>query len=134
MGRKHSYTFALLASFLLFCPSPPVSAEPTTGRIAFVDRAGDLYTICPDGSNQRKLASGEMLQQVAFSPQPVQQSRDFYSWPAWSPDGQRLASFRFEISNGQPTDGLYIFDVPTSRVLHVYKESGLAHLCLLGSQ
>ncbi len=125
MGRKYSYTFTLLASCLLLLPSLPVSAEPTTGRIAFIDRAGDLYTIHPNGSNRRKLASGEMLQQVAFSLQPVQQARDFYSWPAWSPDGQRLASFRFEISNGQPTDGLYIFDVPTSRVLHVYKESGL---------
>ena len=71
------------------------------------------------------MASGEMLQQVNFAPRPVQRERDFYSWPAWSPNGQRLASFRVEITSGQPTDGLYIFDAVSARVLHVYKEPGL---------
>ena len=124
MKRKYFYSTALVATLFLITTALALSAA-TINRIAFVDRAGDLYTIRPDGTDRRKLASGEMLQQITFSPQPVQQARDFYSWPAWSPDGQRLASFRFEVSSGQPTDGLYIFDVPTSRVLHVYKESGL---------
>ena len=91
MKRKYFYSTALVAAFSLITTALALSTA-TINRIAFVDRAADLYTIRPDGTHRRKLASGEMLQQITFSPQPVQQPRDLYSWPAWSPDGQ--LSFR----------------------------------------
>ena len=120
---RHFYLAFLLATTLLLTHSPSLSAAPN--RIAYIDRAGDLYTIRPDGTGRQEMASGEMLQQVSFAPRPVQRDRDFYSWPAWSPNGQRLACFRVEIISGQPTDGLYIFDAASARVLHSYKEPGL---------
>ena len=120
---RHFYLAFLLATTLLLTHSPSLSAAPN--RIAYIDRAGDLYTIRPDGTGRQEMASGEMLQQVSFAPRPVQRDRDFYSWPAWSPNGQRLACFRVEIISGQPTDGLYIFDAASARVLHAYKEPGL---------
>lgn len=124
-ARCHVSLSFLLAAALFLTHAPSLSAAPSTNRIAYIDRAGDLYTIRPDGTGRQKMASGEMLQQASFSPRSVQRSRDFYSWPAWSPDGQRLASFRVELSGGQLTDGLYIFDALSARILHAYKEPGL---------
>ena len=124
-ARCHVLLSFLLAAALFLTHAPSLSAAPSTNRIAYIDRAGDLYTIRPDGTGRQKMASGEMLQQARFAPRSVQHSQDFYSWPAWSPDGQRLASFRVELSGGQLTDGLYIFDAISARILHAYKEPGL---------
>ncbi len=124
-ARCHVSLSFLLATALFLTHAPSLSAAPSTNRIAYIDRAGDLYTIRPDGTGRQKMASGEMLQQASFAPRSVQRSQDFYSWPAWSPDGQRLASFRVELSGGQLTDGLYIFDALSARILHAYKEPGL---------
>ena len=124
-ARCHVSLSFLLAAALFLTHAPSLSAAPSTNRIAYIDRAGDLYTIRPDGTGRQKMASGEMLQQARFAPRSVQHSQDFYSWPAWSPDGQRLASFRVELSGGQLTDGLYIFDAISARILHAYKEPGL---------
>lgn len=57
--------------------SPPTMPEPTQhpGRIAFVDRDGQVVTIDPDGRNGRSLTN------AAFT----------HQFPAWSPDGSRLA-------------------------------------------
>lgn len=110
----------LLVSFVL---AFPVFAE--INQIAYIDSAGDLYTIRSDGSGRRKLASGEMLQTIAFSPQPIQNTQGFYSWPVWSPDGTRVACFRLVAEENERSDGLYIFDVASSQVLHSYKAPGL---------
>ena len=121
----HFFLSAVLIIACLCINVLDLSAAPSVNRIAYIDRAGDPYTIRPDGTGRQKMASGELLQQVGFSPRQIQRARDFYSWPAWSPDGQRLASFRVETSGGQPTDGLYIFDVASARVLHAYKQPAL---------
>lgn len=116
----------VLACWLFFsvlCSSFTALAE--TNLIAYVNGEGELYVIQPNGEGKRKLASGEMLQAIRFSPQQIKAGQDFYMWPVWSPDGNRVACFR--VINGEqgPTDGLYIFDVHDSRVLHAYEEQGL---------
>src|SRR5215510_7997066 len=98
---------------------------PSTNLIAYVNSEGDLYLIQPDGSGQRKFASGEVLQAIAFSPQWIKSGRDFYTWPVWSPDGNQLACFRVVGGETENTDGLYIFDAQSSQVLHAYQEPGL---------
>ena len=108
------------------------AAEP--GRIAYIDQAGDLYTIKPDGTDRRQLASGELLQPVSvsapssFSLHPIQSrraSRAAYSWPIWSPQGERLACFRIVLDEHGQTGHLYIFDVASSQMLNAYSEPGL---------
>lgn len=106
----------------LLCASP---ARSDTNLIAYVDGEGDLYLIRPDGSGRRQLASGEILQSIAFSGQFVKNGRDFYSWPVWSPDGNRLACFRVVGGQEENTDGLYMFDIASSQVLNAYQEPGL---------
>ena len=113
---------------LIVCLLCLLSASPAISRtnlIAYIDESGDLYTIQPDGAGKRKLASGEVLQTIAFHGQLVKSGRDFYSWPVWSPDGTRLACFRVVAEEGEPTDGLYIFEVASSQVLNAYKAPGL---------
>jgi TolB protein len=121
MDLKPFKFVALLLLYLLY-PSPAISE---TNLIAYIDEEGDLYTIKPDGSGRRKLASGEVLQTIAFSGQLIKSGRDFYSWPVWSPDGARLACFRVVADEEQPTDELYIFEVASAQVLNSYKEPGL---------
>jgi len=121
MGQNLSICWiALVFSFLL---STPVYAVPNL--IAYIGGEGALYTIQPDGNGKRKLAFGELLQTIALSPQQVQNSRDFYSWPVWSPDGSRLACFHVVTAEAGQTDGLYIFDVANAQILHSYKAQGL---------
>ena len=103
----------------------PSSASSDVNLIAYVDDEGDLYLTQPDGEGKRKLASGEMLQQIAFSPQWVKTGRDFYSWPTWSPDGQRVACFRVVAGEDGPTEGLYIFDAKSAQVLNAYQDQSL---------
>ncbi len=124
-ARCHVSLSFLLTLALVLVPPPGLSAAPAVNRIAYIDRAGDLYTIRPDGTGRQKMASGEMLQRTGFAPRSVQRRQDFYSWPVWSPDGQRLASFRVERNGGQLTDGLYIFDGISAQILHSYKAPGL---------
>lgn len=93
--------------------------------IAYIDGGGDLYVIQPDGNGRRRLASGEILQRIFLSTQFFEEGRDFYSWPVWSPDGNRLACFHVTAHNTERIDGLYIFDVINSQVLHAYQEPGL---------
>jgi hypothetical protein len=100
-------------------------ASAATNLIAYIDSEGDLYLIQPNGEGKRKLASGEMLQTIAFTSQWVKGGRDFYSWPVWAPDGNQVACFRVVSSEGGPTDGLYIFDARSAQVLHAYQEAGL---------
>ncbi len=111
----------LVLSVILSCHT--VAAN--TNLIAYINDEGELYVIQPTGEGKRKLASGEILQTIAFSPQQRTTGQEFYSWPVWSPDGSRVACFR--VNNGEhgPTDGLYIFDVHSAQVLHAYEEPGL---------
>ncbi len=112
-------------SFLLVYCVLAFSASAETNQIAYINSAGDLYTSQPDGTDRRKLASGEMLQTIAFSPQYIQNEQGFYSWPVWSPDGTRVACFRLVAGEDERSDGLYMFDVASSQVLHSYKAPGL---------
>ncbi len=119
-SKCFSYWVLFLACVLL-----AASTALGANLIAYVDGNGDLYVIQPDGTNRRKLASGEVLQRIAFPTQSVQEGGDFYSWPVWSPDGNRLACFHVAPGATGSIDGLYIFDVLSSQVLHAYQEPGL---------
>ena len=52
------------------------SMEPApVDRIAYADRDGRVWTISADGTDQRRVDSGN----------------GFFTWPTWSPDGRRIA-------------------------------------------
>ncbi|MGE0825974.1 MAG: hypothetical protein AB7G75_15245 [Candidatus Binatia bacterium] len=121
MGHARLAFCVALVSFLFL--NVPVRAE--TNLITYVGGAGDLYIIQPDGNGRRKIAAGEILQSIAFSPQLAKGDVNFYSWPIWSPDGSQLACFYTSTGEDGRTDSLYIFDVATSRVLYSYQAPGL---------
>jgi len=72
-------------------PGGGSSGSVVTPRLAYIGPDGQGYTVPPDGGEPRRigLVPGE-------TPVPVGQR--FTRWPTWSPDGQRLAFMRFEIS------------------------------------
>ena len=123
-----SAVFAVSLASSVRAESIPSTGSADLGRIAYIDQLGDVYTIKPNGTDRRKLASGELLQSAAFTPRIIQSPRatqDAYSWPTWAPGGDRLACFRMILAEAGQTGGLYIFDVASSRVLNVHKDLGL---------
>jgi TolB protein len=65
-------------------------------RIAFINTEGELETISPDGSERRVLSRGSR----------------FFQFPAWSPDGKRIAAIggSRERASGLDTAGVFLFD------------------------
>ncbi len=76
-------------------PSPTPTAEPTaSNRIAYVDHDFRIFTINPDGSDERQLTS----------------EGGMYSWPGWSPDGSGLVFSSFSEELLGPDKALYTVD------------------------
>lgn len=59
--------------------------SPALNRIAYVDPAGQIGTVAPDGSDNRLLTSD---------------SDGIFLFPAWSPDGQQLAAIGSDEAGG----------------------------------
>ena len=88
---------ALVAVFLASaaCASgTPGSTETVStmpiNRIAYIDSDGQLITVNPDGTDRRVLTSGAVARSVGMLAQSQRRDR-IYSWPVWSPDGERIA-------------------------------------------
>jgi TolB protein len=62
----------------------------TAGRIAYITLNGDLEVANSDGMSRRSIASGDR----------------FFHFPAWSPDGRRIAA----IGGNRERDGIYVFE------------------------
>ena len=76
-------------------PSPTPTAEPTaSNRIAYVDHDFQIFTIDPDGSDERQMTSQDAM----------------YSWPGWSPDGSGLVFSSFSENLMGPDKALYTVD------------------------
>ena len=81
-------------------------------RIAYIGPHGDLFTINPDGSDERRLTGVSRVRSRPSDPAgPASpsdtsafyqvQDLDFnesYAWPTWSPQGTRLAASRVQIA------------------------------------
>ena len=81
-------------------------------RIAYIGPYGDLFTVNPDGSGERRLTGVSQLRSRPSDPAgPASpsdaasfysvQDLDFsesYAWPTWSPDGTRLAVSRVQLT------------------------------------
>ncbi|GEM_PF-237368 len=114
------------ATATIVIPAPPAPTSPAaragsgTGalhdlsvdRIAYIGPYGDLFTVNPDGSDERRLTGVSRVRSRPSDPAgPASpsdtaaffqvQDLDFnesYAWPTWAPDGSRLAVSRVQIT------------------------------------
>ena len=79
----------------------------TINRIAYIDADGQLTTVNPDGSRRQQLTLGAVADAVdrigGIVAQPLAADR-LYSWPAWSPDGARIAVSQIDASQSGPPE------------------------------
>lgn len=118
------------------------AASLSVDRIAYISPYGDLFTVNPDGSGERRLTGGSQVQlpRPPQSPQPGPgdppdasdpagvhrvQDLDFnnvYAWPTWSPDGTRLAVSRVQIAGNRSLQvSVQVLDAATGRGRMVYE-------------
>ena len=79
----------------------------TTNRIAFIDPAGQLGTVAPDGSDLRMLTRGERV----------------FQFPAWAPDNQAIAI----IGSTAQDAGIYVVSEQNSLVASATHQVYLSH-------
>ena len=137
-------------------PTVPTSASPAsragsgTGalqdlsvdRIAYIGPYGDLFTINPDGSDERRLTGVSQVRSRPSDPAgPASpsdtaaffqvQDLDFnesYAWPTWAPDGSRLAVSRVQITPNRSLEvSVQVIDAITgvSRIVYDNDVPGL---------
>ena len=98
-------------------PAILASEGPMVNRIAYIDNSGDLLLIDPDGTNERRL-TGDV--RAGLLSQALERS-DSYSWPTWSPDGNRLAASRVSVGGNRAGLSLQVFDVASGGVSTAYE-------------
>lgn len=87
-------------------PSPTPTAEPTaSNRIAYVSNDFQIFTINPDGSDERQITS----------------QGGMYSWPGWSPDGSGLSFSSFSEELLGPGKALYTVDAGGANEALIYE-------------
>ena len=104
-------------------------------RIAYIGPYGDLFTVNPDGSDQRRLTGVSQVRSRPSDPAgPASpsdaaafyavQDLDFnesYAWPTWSPDGTRIAVSRVQITANRSLEvSIQVIDAVTgiSRIVY----------------
>ena len=87
-------------------PSPTPTLEPTaSNRIAYVSSDFQIFTINPDGSDEKQITS----------------QGGMYSWPGWSPDGSGLSFSSFSEELLGPGKALYTVDAGGADEVRIYE-------------
>ena len=118
------------------------STSLAVDRIAYIGPYGDLFTINPDGSDERRLTGVSRVRSRPSDPAgPASpsdtaafyqvQDLDFnesYAWPTWSPDGTRLAVSKVQIAPNRTLEvSIQVIDAVTgiSRIVYENDVPGL---------
>ena len=117
-------------------PGTGASLNLSVDRIAYIGPYGDLFTVNPDGSGQRRLTGVSQVRSRQADPagpaSPADaaafyrvQDLDFnesYAWPTWSPDGARLAVSRVRITPNRSLEvSVQVIDAVTGLSRIVYE-------------
>ena len=117
---------------------PGAAPALSVDRIAYIGPYGDLFTVNPDGSDERRLTGVSRVRSRPTDPagpaSPSEseaaanfytvQDLDFnesYAWPTWSPDGSRLAVSRVQITANRSLEvSVQVIDARTgvSRIVY----------------
>ena len=96
-------------------------SELAVNRIAYVGTDGNIFTIKPDGTDSHKLTTtdvrvgrgGDILAEVG-------ERSVAYGWPAWSPDGKKLAVSRTITEGLVDSYSLEVLDPVTGKGTRIY--------------
>ena len=91
-------------------------------QIVYVDDDGNIFTIAADGTVPRRLTGNDRAGSKGIVlGRVLQQDSVFYTWPTWSPDGEKLAVSQVVVEEDTPIVSLFIMDPSTGRLSKVYQ-------------
>ncbi len=107
---------------------PTPTPQPAVDLIAYVGEDGNVYTVKGDGTLREqvtRLGSGPVAS-LAVAGLVQARPSSYYAWPAWSPDGARLAVSRV-IVEGSTLDGvdLRVIDLASGQDTVVFANNPL---------
>ena len=134
LGQKLCLVLSLVCLLAVGCqntatPEDTVEVVATTvpeevlvDRITYVGLRGNVFTISPDGTDRRRL-TGESRVSDDVGGGPLArslQSTNIYAWPAWSPDGTKIAVSQLQAINNETEISILMIDLLDGRVTTVY--------------
>ncbi len=90
--------------------------QAMVNRIAYIDNSGDLFLINPDSTGEDRL-TGDV--RAGLLSQALDRG-DSYSWPTWSPSGNRVAASRVSLTGESAGLSVQVFDAMTGRTETAY--------------
>jgi TolB protein len=97
-------------------PQNPVlsSLARKSGRIVYLGVDGNVYTMDQTGGNVKQITTDAVLEGEA--------TRRYYDYPAWSPDGQKVAFVELEIDGGEQSASLHTADRDGNAVVEAFAD------------
>ena len=92
----------------------------SVNRIAYVGSDGNIFTIKPDGTDQRRLTSND-FRVGPRGPILAQGLETSYFWPTWAPDGEKLAASRATVTGNTIQLALEVVDTTTGLTTRIYE-------------
>lgn len=85
-----------------------------SGHIVYLGSDGNVYTMDQGGGDEKQITSNAAL--------TGEGTRRYYDFPAWSPDGKKIAFVEVKLENGQPSAALYTADRDGQNVIEAFSD------------
>ncbi|MBI3764522.1 MAG: PD40 domain-containing protein, partial [Chloroflexi bacterium] len=85
-----------------------------SGHIVYLGADGNVYTMDQAGGDEKQITKDAALSGDG--------ARRYYDFPAWSPDGKKIAFVELKVENGEPSAALYTADRDGKNLVQAFSD------------